>query len=305
MTDREPKDGTMPDKRTAESALDRLLALRNEDLEGWEEALAATLAPDLREAAESVDLEFEALLSSWIDAERAAPAPDITARDILALDQRVLRTTEAAPAADSEVVRIRRVRRPDHTAVRRQTAALVAALALVAVGSWIVAFQVPATLDLGSRTKALVTSEATTRLDLQFSVERGTGEDVVVAPGTDGASYGPDAHLAIRLDVQGEGGWLALLEVDPSGESRLLYPTDGEALRLDAGSHPLVGSGGEPLVYRPDPGVTGTRRYIALLTREPIDPMRVAPGVLSAGVDRADLWPRPVLAVDDFTVDWR
>ncbi len=300
MTDRDDReeDGTMQDARTPEAALDRLLALRDDDLDDWEADLAAELDPELRAAAEAVDAEFDALLSAWASAEREAPGPDLTARDILDLDRRIPLPTEAAPA-DSDVVRIRRAR-PGDSGLRRLTAALVAALMLVAVGSWIVALQTPAGgPDAGI--KSLVTAESATRLDLQFSVETG---DTVTA-GSDGQTLGASDSLVMRMDVRGDGGWLALFEVDPSGEPHLLYPMGGDALRLDVGSHPLVGSGGEPLVYRPDEGVTGTLRYVALLTREPIDPMRVAPGVLSAGTDRADLWPRPVLAASEFTVDWR
>jgi len=299
--DRDRKDEPMQDARTADDALERLLALRDDDLDGWEADLAAGLPHELRDAAEAVDAEFEALLEGWIDAEREAPGPQLTARDILDLDARVASPTDAVPSNDSDIVRRRRSR-PDQAGLRRLTAALVAALMLVAVASWILALQTPNELMPGTRTKDLVNSQSQTRLELQFSVEQGAG---LVEPGRTGASYGPDAHLAMRLDVRGDGGYLALLEVDASGEPRMLYPSGGDALRLDAGSHPLVGSGGEPLVYRPDEGVTGAMRYIALLTREPIDPLRVAPGVLSAGLDRADLWPRPVLAASDFTVDWQ
>ncbi|GEM_PF-1881175 len=302
MTDRDDReeDGTMQDARTAEAAMDRLLALRDEDLDGWEAELADGLDPELRAAAEAVDAEFDALLSAWVDAERDAPAPELTARDILDLDRRIPLPTDAAPA-DSDVIPVRRRTHADPNGLRRLTAALVAALMLVAVGSWIVALQTPGTIDPGTRAKDLVTSESATRLDLQFSIERGD----TVTPGVVGQTLGPDESLAMRLDVRGDGGWLSLFEVDASGEPRMLYPTSGDALRLDVGSHPLVGSGGEPVVYRPDDGVTGTLRYVALLTREPIDPMRVAPGVLSAGTDRADLWPRPVLAASEFTVDWQ
>jgi hypothetical protein len=300
MTDRtQPKDGTMHDVRSPETALDRLLALRPEDLDGWEVELASELDPDLRAAAEEMDAEFDTLLSSWVDAEREIPAPAITARDILDRDARVPSPTEVAPA-DSNIARIHRTGQ-DHAGLRRLTAALVAALMLVAVGSWIVALQTPASLDGTSRTKEGVTAESATRLELQFSVERG---DQVV-PGSLGAPLGLDDHIAMRMDVRGEGGWLSVFEVDGAGEPQLLYPAAGESIRLAAGSHPLVGAQGQPLVYRPDNGMTGPLRYVALLTREPIDPMRVAPGVLSAGTDRADLWPRPVLAASEFTVDWQ
>lgn len=288
MTDR-PEDGTMYE-RDAEDALDRLLALRDDDLDGWEVEAADGLDPDARAAAEAADAEFAALLEAWVDVERAAPEPALTARDILERDERTFDES-------SEPVRLRRRRSADH-GLRRLTAALVAALMLVAVGSWIVALQ--PTSDT-FRTKALVTSESAARLDLQFSVERPEG----VVPGTFGTSLGSDESLAMRMDVRGAGGWLSLHEVSADGTSRMLYPLGGEALQVDIGTHALVSDAGNPLVYRPDAGVGGTTRYVALLTREPIDPARVMPGVLGAGVDRADLWPRPVLAVDEFTVDWR
>ena len=304
MTDSEHggrEDQSMLDSHTADTALDRLLALREDDLDGWEAELARGVPEELRSAAEAVDAQFEALLAEWIEAEEEVSGPELEARDILELDRRVPRPTEAAPFGDSDIVRLRRSR-PDQAGVRRMTAALVAALMLVAVGGWILALQAPSELVPGTRTKDLVDSGSATRVDLQFSVEHGPG---VVQPGRAGASYGPAAHIAMQLDVRGDGGYLSLLEVDAAGEPRMLYPMGGESLWLDPGSHPVVGAAGEPLVYRPDPGVTGTLRYLALLTREPIDPMRVAPGLLGAGLDRADLWPRPVLAASEFSVDWQ
>ena len=58
------------------------------------------------------------------------------------------------------------------------------------------------------------------------------------------------------------------------------------------------------MVYRPDDPTVGTLDYVAVVLSEPVDPGRVVPGLLAAGLHRADLWPRPVVAVDAVTVTW-
>ncbi len=262
---------------TPHDALDRLLALRPDDLDGWEQDLAAELPEHERAAIEAEDVAFDALLAGWAAHDVEAEAPEVP------------------PALFAEpALRPRRRRAPMRSSPAWMApAALAASLAVVGFGMWQLRPEPAAGL------KAVSSIEAT-RVDLQFGVERAGLDGMTVVPGRSGATYGGDDAIAMRIDVQGEGGWLYLIEVG-AGEPQLLYPL-GEGKRVDAGTHGLRSAEGEALVYRPD--APGTYRYVALITDESVDPMFTLQGVLEAGAPRPDLWPRHVLSVDDLTLTW-
>lgn len=260
----------MIDTHDPNLALDRLLALRPEDLDGWE-AEAALEAED-RADEEALDALFGEVLAGW--AAHDLGEPDVTGPILLE------RATPPAPPARSWL----------------QPAALAASVALVAFATW--QLQPPADTGL----KSLVTAEESSRVHLQFAVERTVDGRVVVEPGADGAELTNQDAIAMRLGLQGATGYLTLFEVDGTARGTVLYPLDGEPTALEAGITPLRSDAGDDLVYRPD--AAGTYRYVAIVTDEPIDATLVLQDVLEAGDSRPDLWPRHVLSVDSFTASW-
>jgi len=255
-------------------ALDRLLALRPDDLDGWEGAAAADLDPATRAATEALDAEFADVLALWGDAPE--PTIALTAADVLALDRAV-----ASPGP----------RRPVWLPV-----ALAASLALMGVAG--VLSQRPAQPD---GIKGLVSAAAETRIELQVSIEH-RGVETVLSAAQDGAEYGPDDWMAMRFDLRGEPSWVYLFESDGAGAS-LLVPSAGAELHLEPGVHPLRGGDGAELVYQPEE--SGHHRYLVVATDAPIDADAIIQGVMEAGRSRPDLWPRHVLAVDSFEATWR
>ena len=121
-------------------------------------------------------------------------------------------------------------------------------------------------------------------------------------PGREGASYGTSDRLALRAGVTGDGGWLYLFEVADGSEPQLIWPAAGSSWQVEAGMHALIDEAGHPRVWQPDT-LSGPTRYLAVLTSEPIDAGGAVDDVLGSE-QRPDLWPRAVLAVDSFTVEW-
>jgi hypothetical protein len=267
----------MIDTHDPNDALDRLLALRPEDLDGWE--LDAAQNAEYRLEVEALDGLFEDVLQGWAGAD--LQAPDITADQILRLD-RTPKTLPAAPAP-------RRSGPPVWLAPVAIAACLVLALA-----TWQLR---PEPTGL----KSAVTATEATRITLQFAIERDVDGRVIVEPGRDGARLDSHDSIAMRLNVAGTGGYVSLFEVSNNG-SQKLYPLDSAPLRLDAGTRRLQSAGGDDLVYRPD--AAGTYQYVAVVTDEPIDATMILQDVIEAGETRPDLWPRHVLSVDGFTATW-
>ena len=288
-------------------ALDRLLALRPEDVDPLDIEVAADVPFDERAGIEADDAFLAEAIDAWAAEELGAPsftAADIFAR--VANDQ----TPNPAPLEGSRSAYPGAEERPtltggDHAGPTTGAAipswlvpvALAASLAAAAFGVW--RFGAPAFDLADARPKSMVSDVVATRVALQFSVEGPAG----VLPGRNGAVYGPEESLAFRFDVVGESGFVALLEVGEQDWS-VLYPLDGGTLAVGEGAHVLRSDSGAPLVYRPDDPTVGTLDYVAVVLSEPVDPGRVVPGLLAAGLHRADLWPRPVVAVDAVTVTW-
>ena len=260
------------------STLELALALRPEDLDDEERAALDALPDSVRREADDDAAAFAALLGTWIDAP--LPEPSLRALDVLA--------RAATPS-------------PGLGPVARWVA--LAAGLLLALGAWQISQRPSASSPdfSASRPKSLVGEQVAARVALQFSVEDGTGG---VTAGRNGATYGPSQSLAFRFELSGEAGYVSLVEVSPSGAWTALHPAQGPGEALTLGSHLLHADSGAPLVYRPDSPDAGTLTYVALVTSEPVEPSRLVPGLLAAGLHRADLWPRPVLALDAVTVTW-
>lgn len=269
----------MIEARDPNAALDRLLALRPEDLDGWE-ADAAQHAEGRAEE-EALDALFADVLSGWASADLGAP--DLRGTHILR------RQEPAAPRPRRHRDRLRRA--PSWLA----PAALAASLAIVGFATWNLQPEAPGL-------KSGVTAQEATRVHLQFAVERTVDGDVRVAPGRDGAQLDGFDAVALRLGIEGSGGYVSVFELDSAGRSRLLYPMDGRPLAVAAGTRRIQGASGDDLVYRPDRA--GTYQFIAIVTEGPIDATMNLQGVLEAGETRPDLWPPRVLSVDGFTATW-
>lgn len=288
-------------------ALDRLLALRPDDVDSFDLEAAASVPADERAGIEADDAFLAEAIDAW--AAEDLGAPSLTAADIFARAA----NDQASNSSSFEGSRSA----PPHAEERPTSTggghagpttgaaipswlvpvALAASLAAAAFGLW--RFGAPASDLEDARPKSLVSDVAATRVALQFSVEGPAG----VLPGRNGGAYGPNESLAFRFDVAGESGFVALLEVGEQDWS-VLYPLDGGTLAVSEGAHVLSSDSGAPLVYRPDDPTAGTLDYVAVVLSEPVDPARVVPGLLAAGLHRADLWPRPVVAVDAVTVTW-
>ncbi len=277
-------------QRTPEQALDLLLALRPEDLED-DLALYAMHPGDERDAIEAQDAEFAVLLDAWADAPLREPT--FSASDIFALAQAEVERPDSSARTAGRVT-------AGSSRSWLAPVGLAAGLAISVLGLW--ALQ-PSGDDGATRAKSLVSDAAATRIGLEVSVERATSGRVLVTPGRQGAAYGPDEALAFRFALAGQPGWATLLEVTPEGDWSVVYPAGGPLL-LQAGEHVVADARGTALVYRPDAPQAGTLTYVVIVTSEPVEPSLVVPGLLSAGFDRADLWPRPVVATDAFTVTW-
>ena len=148
-----------------------------------------------------------------------------------------------------------------------------------------------------------VSGAVPTRVELQFSVERRNDVGASVEPGRAGSVYGASDSLILRVDLRGAPAWVYLFEQNGDGDPVTLHPSSGAGWRVQEGLHALSSPGGEVLAYRPDQ-VTGPTRYLAIATSEPVQAAVVGRQVLASGLDRADLWPRTVRAVDSFVVDW-
>ncbi len=288
MTDQRERNETMHVAGTrSEQALDRLLALRPEDLDGWEEEAAAALPDHRRAGEEALDDAFAGLLDAWIErGADDAPEPSIRAADFVGLPQEGEQAGPGVPP--SRKVRGGALGAPSWLI----PAALAACLALVAFATWQIR-------DFGTSPQLdgikAVTPEVTAMVELSFSVERSLPGGVIVEPGRREAVYGPTDHLALQVAVQGEGGWLYLFE---SGVE--VAPV--WAAPVDAGVHSLAAGAG---VWQPDV-LAGRTTYLALVSDQELEAglaMQVAGEVLAAR-SRPDLWPRPVLAADSFTVHW-
>lgn len=291
----------------AMEALDLLLALRPEDLSEDEIAAVGSIPATERAAIEADDAFLAEIIGEWSE---TSLEPSFTGADILARAANDVPLENPAwdggfPKSPDLVVRPTLLAAAPAGPTTGDSlpswwvpVALAASVAAAMFGGW--RLMAPPETSPEMRPKALVGEQQASRIALQFSVERGNE----VLPGRNGAVYGPGDSLAFRFDLAGEPGFVTLLEVGPDGEWNVLYPLDGGMLGLDVGVHVLSDDGGAPLVYRPDEVVAGTLDYIAVVLSEPVDPGRVVPGLLAAGLHRADLWPRPVVAVDAVSVTW-
>lgn len=280
-------------ERRPDDALDRLLALRPEDVDGWEDRLASRLPAADADRESRRDAALTTLLDRWDHGVRPRVR---SAEDILAF----VSAHASEPQAEESP------QLPDRRSAPSWALTAGVAAALVALGaglSWlrpepdVVA---PATEAARWKGGPL---PADNRLDLLFSVEREADRRVVVEVGKTGAVYAPRDGLAIRADLRGDGGFFYLYERTAGGVQQL-WPEEGESLRLAPGLHELRDTEGVPLVYRPEPGATGEATYLALVARQPLDGETVAETLLGAGLDTPTGWPAVVIAADAFEVRW-
>jgi hypothetical protein len=266
-------------RRRALDGLDRLLALRPEDLDGWEADAADALDDGDRAGIEADDRVLSDLITIWSALEE--PVPTLTAADLIGLPQEPVLIRRARSPA-----RHRRTRGPQRRGWMSM-AALAACVAVLGFGVWQINHLVPAP---EVRFKSVVPAPSTD-LDLQFSVETGAS----VTAGRAGAIYGPADRLAMRVQVTGTGGWLYLFEA-AAGQ---------EPVRVDAqyvASPGMVAVGGGRL-WQPDT-LTGETTYLAVMTSEEVEAANVLIAGILGAAERPDQWPRPVLAADWFTVHW-
>jgi len=184
---------------------------------------------------------------------------------------------------------------------------MAASFALLCFGSWkLSGFMAPVPSEesvLPVDGWKAVRGEARTRVELQFSVERNGLSGMSIEPGRVGQTYGPDDALVLRVDLRGEPSWVSLFEQMPGRAPVRIHPREGAGWQVQPGLHALSSPSGKPLAYRPDRPSTGIR-YFALASSNSVDAERLLGSVLDAGLDRPDLWPRPVRSVDSFVVDW-
>ena len=302
MTDEKPHGDDFMEAihQSPEAGLELVLALRPADLDGWESSAALDVTAGVAEQIRLRDTRFTALLAEWSEEVSAGDVPDVRGSDFVGLPQ------EVAPRVASPLVARRPIRRLRPSGFF-QAAALAAGFSLLCFGSWQLQ---KASQGVPSETSTLpgagwkaVSGAVPTRVELQFSVERRTTSGASVEPGRAGALYGAADSLILRVDLRGEPAWVYLFEQTGSGDPVVLHPSSPAGWRLQEGLHALSSPDGEPLAYRPD-YVTGPTRYLAVATAEPIEAALVASQVLASGIDRPDLWPRSVRAVDSFVVDW-
>lgn len=286
--------------QSPEAGLERVLALRPSDLDGWESSAALDVAEELADQIRRRDAQFTALVAEWSEDVSPGDVPNVRGSDFVGLPQGV------APPAPSRLLARRR-----SPSLRSggffQAAALAAGFSLLCFGSWQVQ---QASQDVQSEEGVLpgagwkaVSGAVPTQVELQFSVERQTDSGASVEPGRAGSAYGAADSLILGVDLRGEPSWVYLLELTGSGDPVVLHPSSGPGWRVQEGLHALSSPDGQPLAYRPDE-VMGTTRYLAVATSEPVQAALVASQVLASGFDRPDLWPRSVRAVDSFVVDW-
>jgi len=246
---------------------------------------------------------LDEIISAWANAVEDIEVPDIRGSHFVGLPQDGVSGGSTSPSA-------RPLRRRTPRQNRwPQIAALAAGFALLCFGSWKI--QQLGGGETLTESQALpvegwkaVSSHAATRVELQFSVERSVAMPPLVEPGRSGGSYGEDDSLILRVALRGEPSWVYLLEQAPAGAPVVvIHPTSGTGWQLQEGLHALTSRDGEPLAYRPDQA-TGVTRYLAIATSEPSNAVELATQVLGVGLDRPDLWPRRVRAVDSFVVDW-
>ncbi len=293
----EENDMELRTERSLEG-LDRLLALRAEDLDGWEEAAASELPDDERASLEQEDAALAKLLQAWCEADEHVAEPALSAADFVGLPQEEASTEP--PTALRPTRRLHAVRSAPPAWL--MTTALAACLVVAVFASWGLKDLEPASTELEGL-KA-VTPVASTRVELQFAVERKLPTGVVTEAGRKGATYGASDHLVLRSQVTGAGGFLYLFEVPEQGAPRLIWPSGDAATPVGSGVHELRGDAGEHLVWQPD-SFDGATLYAAIVTSEPSEHSSELLGsVLDQGVERSDLWPRSVLASDSFTIRW-
>jgi len=289
-------------QQSPETGLERVLALRPADLEGWESAAASEIDADLAAQLRERDAQLADLLREWSKDFDAADVPDVRGSDFVGLPQG---RSSVEPAALQSSAR-RRLRRLRPSGLP-QALALAAGFAILCFGSWQVQQSSQSTtsetVPLPSAGWKAVSGTVSTRVALQFSVERRLQSGALVEPGRAGSSYGAADSLILRVDLRGEPAWVYLFEQTSGGPPTVLHPSAGDGWRLEEGLHALSSGDGQPLAYRPDQPA-GATRYLAIATSGPVDAAGFATQVLAAGLDRPDLWPRPVRAVDSFVVDW-
>jgi hypothetical protein len=289
-------------QQSPEAGLERVLALRASDLEGWESAAASEIDADLAAQLRERDVQLADLLAEWSRDCDAADVPDVRGSDFVGLPQG---RSSVAPAALQGSAR-RRLRRLRPSGLP-QALALAAGFALLSFGTWQVQQSSQNTTSeavlLPSAGWKAVSGTVSTRVALQFSVERRLPSGALVEPGRAGSAYGAADSLILRVDLRGEPAWVYLFEQTSGGPPTVLHPSAGDGWRLEQGLHALSGRDGQPLAYRPDLPA-GPTRYLAIATSVRVDAAGLATEVLASGLDRPDLWPRPVRAVDSFVVDW-
>ena len=247
------------------------------------------------------DVRLDEIIAAWAGSEEDLDVPDVRGSHFVGLPQ-------DASSPEPAAVRPRGTRQGIHRPPRwGQAAALAAGLALLCFGTWQVqelGSSAPTeTSPLAQEGWKAVTGESATRVSLQFSVENRSRGEALVAPGRAGQEYGADDSLILRVDLRGEPAWVYLVEQGVDGVANLLHPSAGAEWYLAAGSHSLSSKEGLPLAYRPD-SVSGKTRYLAIATSTPADGAKLATEVQALGLDRPDLWPRTVRAVDSFVVGW-
>lgn len=262
------------------------------------------------------EAEFDQLVGIWAEAEEPLSVPDIRAADFVGLPQERPLGHEQQAASDALLEHMRSASPGRHRRGRGQSslvgslsyiAAVAAGLALFTYGSWRVADFSSSALEEGSALPEegwkAVSGTSATDIELQFSVERSVGASTLVEPGRSGAVYGSSDALILRVDLRGEASWVYLFEQGSGGGLTLLHPRGGAPWKLQPGQHVLSSPEGSALAYRPDRPMAGAR-YFALASSEPGDASALMKAVLEGGLERPDLWPRSVRALDSFSVDW-
>ena len=262
------------------------------------------------------EAEFDELVGAWAEADELHPVPNIRAADFVGLPHERAPSDEQPDASNERLDRLRplalgrrRLGRGRNSLVGSLSyiAAVAAGLALFSYGSWRVADFSSSVLEEGSTLPQegwkAVTGTSATDIELQFSVERSVGASTVVEPGRGGAVYGSSDSLILRVDLRGEASWVYLFEQRSGGALTLLHPGGGASWKLQPGQHVLSSPDGSALAYRPDLPLSGAR-YFALATSEPGNAVVLMNAVLDGGLERPDLWPRAVRALDSFSIDW-
>lgn len=276
-----------------DEALDRVLALRPEDLDAAEERLARRVPETELEREAARDAQLSKLLAEW---DGAVPGVAPSVESILAhIEMRAQLAPVGVEVPEAPVPGLRPHGWLASSAVAAALVVLGLALGMRAQETAPVAAIEPE----GGRWKGGRAQD--NRLELLVSVERPGADRTAVVAGRQGEVYAPTDGLVLRAELRGEGGFFYLFERSAGGLRRL-WPEDGESLRLAPGLHDLRDDSGDTLVYRPDVGVVGPATYLALVTREAVEGPDVAEAVLGAAPTGA--WPATVLLADTFELRW-